>query len=163
MNIFGTPEFWVAVSFVGFIAVLLYYGVPGKIGAFLDQRAEQIRAELEEARRLRDEAQAILADYERKQRDAEKEAEDIVRLARTEAEAMAEETRRNLTESLERRARLAEEKIARAEEQALAEVRSAAVDVAIGAAERLIQHKLSDKAAARLVDDSIKDLKGKLN
>ncbi len=163
MDFVGEPEFWVAIAFFGFVALLIYYRVPSMIGAALDKRAETIRAELEEARKLRDEAQAILADYERKQRDAEKEAQDIVRLARTEAEAFAEEMRKSVNESLARRGRIAEEKIARAEEQALAEVRSTAVELAVAAAEQLIQEKLSEQAAAKLVDDSIKGLKGKLN
>jgi len=163
VTLLNTPEFWVAVSLFGFLGVLVYYKVPGIVGAALDKRAEIIRKELEEARRLRDEAQAILADYERKQRDAEKEAQDIVRQARSEAEAYAEETRRALGDTLARRTRLAEDKIVRAEDQATAEVRAAAIEAAIAASEQIIRAKLDDKAAAKLIDTSIGGLKGKLN
>jgi F-type H+-transporting ATPase subunit b len=163
MGFLETPEFWVGVSFFGFVGVLIYFNVPRVIAAALDKRAETIRKELEEARRLRDEAQAILADYERKQRDAETEAQDIVRLARSEAEAYAEETRRALEESLARRTRLAEDKIARAEQQATAEVRAAAIEASVAAAEALIRRKLDEPTAAKLVDDGIQGLHGKLN
>ena len=158
-----SPEFWVAVSFVGFIALIVYYRVPKAVSDALDKRADGIRQELEEARRLREEAQGILADYERKQRDAEKEAEEIIELAKRESEALAEETRRTLQESLERRAKLAEQKIARAEEQAVEEVRMKAVDVAIAAARSVIEKKMTPAAAAKLVDQNIRELKGTLN
>ncbi len=158
-----TPEFWVGVSFFGFVALLFYYRVHAKIAEALDQRAADIKAELDEAKRLSEEAQAILADYQRKQRDAEKEAKAIIDLAKTEAEALAEETRVALKDSLERRTRLAEDKIARAEAQAIDEVRATAVEVAVGAAEKLITKKLTAKAASTLIDGSIKDLKTKLN
>ncbi len=157
------PEFWVAVSFFIFVAVVLYYRLPQRIIAALDHRAEQIAAELDEARRLREEAQAILADYERKQRDAEKEASEIINLARREAEIMAEETRKSFEESLERRSRMAHDKIARAEAQALAEVRAKTIEIAVDAAKTLIDKKLTPAAASKLVDKSIGGLKGKLN
>lgn len=163
MAIFNTPEFWVAASFVGFILLLIYFKVPSKVAELLDKRAEAIRAELDEARRLREEAQAILADYQRKQKDAEKEAEQIISLAKTEAEALATETRAKLEESLERRTRLAEDKIARAEQQALDDVRNAAIEVAVTAAEQIIAKKLTPTASAKLIDNSIKGLKSKLN
>lgn len=163
MGIFKTPEFWIAVSFVGFILLLVYYKVPAMVAGLLDERAEKIRNELEEAKRLREEAQAILADYQRKQRDAAKEADEIIRLAKEEAEALAAETRQKMKETLERRTRLAEEKIARAEKQAMAEVRAAAVDVAIASAEQIIDKKMTPAASAKLVNLSIEGLKGKLN
>ena len=141
----------------------MYFKVPGKMGALLDDRADKIRNELDEARRLREEAQAMLAEFERKQRDAEKEAESIITLAKQEAEALAKETREKLKDSLERRGKIAEEKIARAEEQALSEVRSVAVNVAIAAAEQIIESKMTPAASKKLVDQSIKDLKTKLN
>ncbi|MEM8743159.1 MAG: F0F1 ATP synthase subunit B, partial [Pseudomonadota bacterium] len=112
---------------------------------------------------LREEAQGLLAEYERKQRSAEKEAESIITLAKEEAEALAAETRDNLKTTLERRMKLAEEKIARAEEQALNDVRTTAVNVAIAAAEQIIGDKMTPAASKKLVDQSIKDLKGKLN
>jgi F-type H+-transporting ATPase subunit b len=159
----ATPELWVLVSFVLFLALLVYYKIPDRLVKALDDRADRIRAELDEARRLREEAQAILADYQRKQRDAEKEAEDIIALARREAEVFAGESRKGLTESLERRLKLAEEKIARAEEQAIKDIRSKAVDVAVAAAEQLIARELKGKSAESLVDKSIRDVSAKLN
>jgi len=157
------PEFWVAVAFFGFVAIVLYYKLPRQITAALDKRAELIAHELDEARRLREEAQAILADYERKQRDAEKEANEIVALAKREAEILAEEARKKFEESIDRRASMARDKIARAEAQALDDVRTKTIEVAIAAAETLIDKNLMPAAAAKLVDKSITDLKGKLN
>ena len=157
------PTFWVAICFFGFVGLLYYLGVHEKLVSALDKRSDDIRDELEEARRLREEAQAILSDYQRKQREAEETAQDIINQARKEAEAFAHETRQALKESLERRTQLAEDKIARAEAQALAEVRAAAVDVAINATEKLISSNLSKQAAGELIDQSIQDLKDKLN
>ncbi len=158
-----SAEFWVAVAFFGFVALLLYFKIPARVGEALDNRAAEIRRELDEARKLREEAQAILADYRRRQAQAEEEAQGIIDLARREAEALAEETRVSLQEQLERRTRLAEDKIARAEADAVGQVRAQAVELAVEAAERLIAAKLDDKAAARLVDESIADIAKKLN
>jgi F-type H+-transporting ATPase subunit b len=158
-----TAEFWVAVSFVAFALILVYYKVPGLIAKALDDRAESIRKELDEARRLRDEAQALLSDYQTRHRNVGDEAKAIVDQARHEADAFALETRQELKDTLERRTRLAEEKIARAEAQAVDEVRSAAVDMAIAAAERILREKASGAAGAQLIDQSIRDLKGRLN
>lgn len=158
-----TAEFWVAVSFVGFLAILVYYKIPALLAKALDERAAAIRKELDEARRLRDEAQNLLNDYQKKYRNAGLEAESIIEQARGEAEAYAKETRASLAESLERRTRQAEEKIARAEAQAVDEVRAAAVDTALAAAERILREKASGAAGAALIDDSIRGLKGRLN
>jgi F-type H+-transporting ATPase subunit b len=159
----ATPEFWVLVSFVLFIGLLVYVKIPGKVGTMLDERARRIAKELEEARNLRDEAQALLAEYDRKRRDAEKEAEAIIVQAREEAEAFAVETRHKLTETVERRGRLAEEKIAQAEAQAVKEVRAAAADLAIAAARQMIAEEMQGARAAKLVDASIAELKDKLH
>ena len=159
----NNPYFWVLVSFLGFIALLMYYGVPGLIGKALDARANAIKAELDEARRLREEAQALLNDYQSKAKAAEQEAKSIIEQAQREAEALAVESQKSLAESLERRSKLAEDKIARAEAQAVSEVRAAAVDAAVIAAEKIIAGKLSGTAGAGLIDEAIKDLKGKLN
>ena len=160
---FAAPELWVLVSFVLFVALLVYYKIPNKVAEALDNRAGKIHAELEEARRLREEAQTILADYQRKQRDAEKEAEDIIAMARREARFYAEESHKALDESLRRRVKLAEEKIARAEEQAVQDIRSKSVDAAVAAAGMLIARELKGKSAEDLVDKSIKDVAAKLN
>lgn len=158
-----TAEFWVAVSFVGFLAILIYYKIPALLAKALDERAAAIRKELDEARRLRDEAQNLLNDYQKKYRNAGLEAESIIEQARGEAQAYAKETRASLAELLERRTRQAEEKIARAEAQAVDEVRAAAVDTALAAAERILREKASGAAGAALIDDSIRGLKGRLN
>lgn len=157
------PTFWTAIAFAGFIAVLLYFKLPAVIGKTLDDRADVIRAELDEARSLREQAQTVLADYERKQRQAEKEAENIITQAKAEAERLAEETRKKLEETLERRLKLAEEKIGQAEIQALKEVRIQAAEIAIAAAGVIISKELTTKDASALVDANIKELKKTLN
>lgn len=157
------PVFWVMIAFVGFIALLIYYRVPGAVGKALDNRATAIRADLDEARRLRDEAQALLADYQRKSREAEQETKTILDQAKREGEALAAETRKNLQESVERRTKLAEEKIERAEAQALSDVRTAAVESAIAAAEKILKSRVTGATADALIENGIRDLDGKLN
>jgi F-type H+-transporting ATPase subunit b len=159
----ATPEFWVLVSFVLFIGLIVYLKVPGKVTAMLDERAERISRELDEARKLREEAQELLADYERKRRDADKEAEAIIAQAREEAEAFAVETRQKLVEMVERRGHMAEEKIAQAEAQAVKEVRAAAAELAIAAATRIISDEVQGARADQLVAASIADLKDRLH
>jgi F-type H+-transporting ATPase subunit b len=156
-------EFWVAIAFLVFVAVMLYYKVPGLIAKSLDERAAGIRKELDEARRLREEAQSLLADYQRRHRNAGREAEAIVEQARREAEAYAAETRKALAEAVERRRKLAEDKIARAEAQAVEDVRAAAVDMAVAAAEKILREKAAGAGGAQLIDDSIRTLKTRLN
>ena len=156
-------EFWVFIAFVAFFLVVLYYKVPAMITKVLDERAEAIRKELDEARRLREEAQALLADYQKKHRAAGQEAEDIVKQALHEAEAFAHETRDGLKDTLERRTKQAEDKIARAEAQAVDEVRAAAVDLAMAAAEKILREKAAGAAGAQLIDEGIRGMKGKLN
>ena len=158
-----SAEFWVYLSFFVFLGVLIYFKVPGMIAGMLDKRADAIREELDEARRLREEAQSVLAEYERKQRDAEQEAAEIIALAKKEAKALAAETRERLKETLERRTKIAEEKIARAEEQASNEVRSMAVDVAIDVARNIIDKKMTPAASTKLIDKNIDELKTRLN
>ena len=157
------PEYWVLAAFIIFVTMMWRAGVPGLIAKSLDGRAEAIRTELDEARRLREEAQALLADYQKKQREAESEAKAIIDSAKREAETLAADTRRWLAEQLERRTKLAEEKIARAEAQAVSEVRATAVDGALAASAKILAAKASGATAASLVDASIADLKSKLN
>jgi F-type H+-transporting ATPase subunit b len=156
-------EFWVMIAFVIFLAIAVYYKVPGLITSGLDARAEAIRKELDEARRLREEAQHLLADYQRKSREAEEEAKIIVDQAKNEAEAIAAETRKSLAEQVARSTKVAADKIARAEAQAVSEVRAAAVDAAVGAAENILKSRVTGDTAARLADESISSLKGKLS
>lgn len=158
-----TAEFWVGLAFVAFVLILFYYKVPALLAKSLDDRAEAIRKELDEARRLREEAQTLLSNYQKKHRDAGKEADAIIEQAKREAETFARETRASLKETLERRTRMAEDKIARAEAQAVDEVRAAAVERAIAAAEKLLREKAQGAGGAALIDQGIRDLKGRLN
>jgi F-type H+-transporting ATPase subunit b len=163
MELLQEPEFWVAVGFVVVVGLLLYVGAPKMIGTLLDARAAAIRAELDEARRLRDEASALLADYKRKAAGAEAEAEAIVVEARAEAERFAVESRTALKQLIERRSLAAEEKIAQAEAAAVAEIRRLAADAAATAAEKLILARLDEKRSAALIADGIKGLSNRLN
>ena len=163
MEFITEPEFWVAVSFFIFLGVVFYFGVHKKIASALDARSAAIAAELAEARRLRDEAEKVLAEYRRREGEAEKEAESIIALAAKEAEMLATETRKSVKEHFDRRMKLAEEKIARAEADAVREVRSVAVDAAVAAAQSLIAKNLTPDGAEKLVSESIDNLKSKLN
>ena len=163
MEFIYEPEFWVAVSFFIFVGVLVYFGVYKKIASLLDTRALLISKELEEARRLREEAEKVLADYRRKLGDVETEVDNITALAAKQAETLTAETRQSLKEYFDRRIKLAEEKIARAEMEAVRELRSDAVEIAIAAAQKLIAAKLTPDRAKKLVSESIKALKSKLN
>jgi F-type H+-transporting ATPase subunit b len=157
------PTFWVAVAMAVLIGLMIRAKVPGMITQALDDRAAAIKTEIAEAKRLREEAEKLLADYKRKKSEAESEAKAIIDNARREAEAMAAETRTQLQESLARRTKMAEEKIARAEAQAVADVRGAVVDLATSAAEKMLAEKASGAAGASLVDQSIRELKSRLN
>ncbi|MEH6726671.1 MAG: F0F1 ATP synthase subunit B [Hyphomicrobiales bacterium] len=155
--------FWALVGLILFLALIIYVKVPGKIAEGLDKRSNDIRTELEEARRLREEAQALLAEYQRKQREAEREAEDIIGQAQREAKAMAKEAKAKLEAYVTRRQKQAEDKISQAEAQAVQDVRTRSVDVAIQAAEAIITDKVSGKVADELIGKSIKDVAAKLN
>lgn len=157
------PTFWVGVAFAILLGLMVRAKVPSMVAKALDDRAVSIKSEIEEARRLREEAEKLLADYKRKHAEAENEAKAIIDNARREAEAFAAETRKGLKESIERRAKMAEDKIARAEAQAVGEVRGTAVELAVAAAERLLGEKTAGTGGAGLVDQSIRDLKGRLN
>lgn len=163
MGFLYDPEFWIAVSFFLFLGLLLYFQLHTRIAKALDHRAELIRKELDEARRLREEAEQVLADYRRKQGEVSGEVDAIVRLASEEAESLAAETRRQIKEHFERRTKLAEDKIGRAETEALREVRAAAAEAALAAAQSVIAKKLTPEAASKLISDSIDALKNKLN
>ncbi|MGD9669144.1 MAG: F0F1 ATP synthase subunit B [Hyphomicrobiaceae bacterium] len=160
---YGTPEFWVLVAFLLFFGIVFYLKVPAQLASSLDARAEAIKKELDDARLLREEAQALLADYQKKSREAEEEAKSIIDQARREAESLAQETEKQLAESVARRSKMAEEKIARAEAQALAEVRGSAVDAALKAAEKILAGTVTGAKADELIKQSLADIKGKLN
>jgi F-type H+-transporting ATPase subunit b len=156
MEFIYEAEFWVAVSFFIFIGVLVYLGIHKKVASALDARALLISKELEEARRLREEAQKLLADYRRKLGDVVTEVDNIIALGAKEAETLAAEARQSLKEHVDRRIKLAEEKIARAEMEAVRELRNDAVDLAIAAAQNLIAAKLTPDRAQKLVAESTK-------
>ncbi|MCH9808810.1 MAG: F0F1 ATP synthase subunit B [Alphaproteobacteria bacterium] len=162
-DIINNPEYWVLLSFLIFVGLLLYMGVPGLMAKGLDDRAERIRHELDEARRLREEAQALLTEYQKKAREAEDEAKGIIDQARKDAEVMEKETEVKLQESLARRTKLAEEKIARAEAQAVSEVKASAIDAAVAASEKIVSSKVSGDKAGNLIEQSIKSLGNRLN
>lgn len=156
-------EGWVYIALLAFFLIVMYFKVPAVITKSLDDRAANIKSELDEARRLKEESQALLAEYQRKRNEADAEAAEIVSQAKREAEAYAQETRAALAETLERRTKLAEDKIARAEEQAAAEVKSVAVNVAVAAAENLMRGKVAGSKGADLIGAGISELKSKLN
>lgn len=155
--------FWVGISLLMFLGFLVYMKVPGMVVSALDARAKKIQEELDNARKLREDAQALLAQYQRRQRAAEQEAEEIVALARADAQRMAEEARVTLATQMERRIKLAEDKITQAEAQALDEVRRTAAEVAVAAARKLIAERLSAEEGARLIDAGIEEMGAKLH
>jgi F-type H+-transporting ATPase subunit b len=156
-------EFWVAVAFVGFIGGLIYLGVHEMMVKYIDQRRDRIKAELDEALRLKEEAQALLAQYQRKQRAAEQEAAGIIAGATAEAERMMAEAKTKMEEFIARRSKMAETKIAQAEAQALADVRAAAAEAAVTAAEKILTQVVKGEVADRLIVKGVDDLKTKLN
>ncbi len=157
------PEFWVAVGFVIFVAVLIYVGVPKMMTKALDDRAKRVQDELNEARRLKEEAQKLLAEYQAKQRQADEEAAAIVAGAKAEAERFAAEAKVKMEEFVARRSKMAETKIAQAEAQAVADVRAAAAEAAVSAAEKILTDSVKGKVADDLLARGIGDVKTKLN
>ena len=160
---FFEAETWVAIGFVVFVAMLLSIGVHRTIGKALDDRSARIKAELDEARKLRDEAAALLAEYQRKRREAEGEAQEIVSGAKAEAERLAVEAKARIEEFVSRRTKMAETKIAQAEAQAAADVRAAAAEAAVAAAEKILRQETKGELASRLIARGIDDVGKKLN
>lgn len=159
----GNTNFIVTLGFILFILVLFYFKVPGMIGKMLDQRAEGIKNELDEARALRDEAQAILASYERKQKEVQEQADRIVEAARKDAEAAAAQAKEDLAKSVARRLAAAEDQITSAQSAAERDVRDAAVSIAINAARDVIAKQLTAAEANKLIDAAITDVETKLH
>ena len=157
------PETWVALAFIVFVAGLGYLGVHRMIAKSLDERSGRIKAELDEARKLKEEAAQLLADYQRKRQEAEGEAQQIIAGAKAEAERLAAEAKTKIEEFVARRTKMAETKIAQAEAQATAHVRSAAADAAVAAAEKILTQETKGKLASELVAKGIEDLRSKLN
>ncbi|HVW75411.1 MAG TPA: ATP F0F1 synthase subunit B [Rhizomicrobium sp.] len=163
MEMLHDPEFWVATGFVLVLLLLVWKGVPGMVGKLLDRRAQMISAELEEAKRLRAEAAALLADYQKRAAGAEAEARSIVEAAAAEAAQFQKDARAALEAQIERRAAAARDKIAQAEAHALNEIRGLAADAAVNAAQKLITARLDAERASGMIADSIKGLGDKLN
>lgn len=156
-------NFIVLLAFIVFVFVLLIAKVPAKIGGMLDARAAAIKAELAEARALRDEAQGILASYEQKQKEVLAQADQIVTAAKAEAMAAAAQAKEDLKVSIARRLAAAEERIASAETGAIREVRERAVDVAIAAASEVLSRQMSASSAAASIDAAIDQVGAKLH
>ena len=157
------PTFWVAVGTVLFILLLLYQGVPKLVGKMLDDRAAGIKSELDEAKRLREEAEVLLKQYRAKTANAEQEAKAIVDAAKESAERMTSDLRLQLQQQIERRGKVAEQKIAQAEAEAIAEVRAAATAAATTAAASVIGKGMTEAKGDDLIDSAIRDLRTKLH
>ncbi|WP_414475962.1 ATP F0F1 synthase subunit B [Microvirga sp. M2] len=157
-----SAEFWVAVAFFIFWGIMFYYGVPGKVLNQLDSRGKRIADELAEAKRLREDAEKLLREFESKRAAAEREAADIVSAAKDEAERLAREAQEKMADFVKRRTATAEAKIAQAEAQASAEVRAAAVDAAVKASERVLREEITGSTAASLVSQGLNDVRTKL-
>lgn len=156
-------DFIVLLAFLLFVGVLVYLKVPGKVGEMLDNRADTIKTELEEARALREEAQSLLASYERKQKEVQEQADRIVADAKAEAEAAAEQAKADIATSVARRLASAEEQINAAQASAVKEVRDSAINVAVKAAREVIAKQMTAAEANKLIDESIKTVDAKLH
>ncbi|SFB07388.1 F-type H+-transporting ATPase subunit b [Poseidonocella pacifica] len=159
----NNTDFIVLLGFLLFVVVLIYFKVPGLLMGMLDKRADGIRSELDAARALREEAQSLLASYERKQKDVQEQADRIVAGARDEAKAAAVQAQKDLKASIARRLAAAEEQIHAAEAGAVREVRDQAITVAIAAAREVIAKQMTSQDSDRLIDDSIAQVDAKLH
>ncbi|TPL02807.1 MULTISPECIES: F0F1 ATP synthase subunit B [unclassified Mesorhizobium] len=163
MDATSLATLWATVALIIFLGAIIYLKVPGMLAKSLDARAAKISAELEEARKLREEAQQLLGQYQQKRKEAEKEAADIVAAAKREAELLASEAAKKTEDYVARRTALAEQKIGQAEREAVSEVRASAVDIAVEAARALLAAKVDVKAGADLFKSALDDVKAKLN
>jgi len=159
----ANTDFVVLLGLLVFIGILVYYKVPSLIGGMLDGRAEGIKSEIEEARKLREDAQTLLASYERKQKDVQDQADRIVASARDEAAAAGAQAREDLAKSVERRMTAAVEQIASAEAAAIKEVRDQAIVIAIAASRDIIGKQMTAAEGNRLIDDGIAQVDAKLH
>lgn len=159
----GNTDFVVLIGFLLFVAIIFYFNVPALLLGMLDKRAAGIKSDLDEARALREEAQSLLASYERKQREVADQAERIVAQAKADAESAAEEGKANLERSIARRMQAAEDQIKSAEDKAVQSVRNRAVEVAIGAAAATIGKQMSASDANKLIDQSIGEVERHLH
>jgi F-type H+-transporting ATPase subunit b len=153
--------FFAFVAFAIFFVVLMFLGVPGMILSALDARSAAIAKELHEARRMREEAEKLLADYQAKRAQAEAEAKTIVETAKEQAAAVAEETRQSMMAAMARREKQVDDRITNAETKAVDEVRAAAAEAAIAAAERMIRERMNDDTQAALIEEGVGEMKRK--
>jgi F-type H+-transporting ATPase subunit b len=160
---FSEPETWVAIAFVILMGVFAYVGVHRTVLKALDNRSERIKAELDEARRLKDEAAKLLSEYKARRATAEHEANDIIASAKAEAERIAAEAKAKMEDFVARRTKTAESKIALAEAQAVADVRSAAADAAVQAAANILSKSVKGDLANDLLTKGIAEVRQKLN
>ena len=160
---FAEPEFWVAVGFVILMGVFVYVGVHRTVLTALDHRSQRIKTELDDARRLKDEAAKLLAEYQARRASAEREAQDIIASAQAEAERIASEAKAKLEDFVTRRTKTAESKIALAEAQAIADVRSAAANAAVTAASSILSQSVKGSVADDLLAKGITEVREKLN
>ncbi len=160
---FAQPETWVAIAFVILMALFAWLGVHRTVLKALDHRAQRIKAELDDAKRLKDEAAKLLADYQARRASAEREAQEIITNARAEAERIAAEAKTRMEDFVVRRTKTAENKIAMAEAQALADVRAAAAEAAIAAASTALSQSVKGSVADDLLAKGIAEVKAKLN
>ena len=156
-------DFVVWIAFLIFVGILLYYKVPSLVGGMLDKRAESIKAELDEAKALREEAQSLLASYERKQKEVQEQADRIVASAKEEATNAAAAAKDDIARSITRRLAAAEDQIASAQADAVKDVRDQAIVVAVGAAKDVIAKQLDANAAGSLIDEAIATVGEKLH
>jgi F-type H+-transporting ATPase subunit b len=163
MVMFAEPEFWVAVAFLILMGVFAYLGVHRTVIKTLDHRRDRIKAELDDARRLKDEAAKLLAEYKARHASAEREAQDIIAGAQAEAGRIASEAKTKMEDFVARRTKTAEGKIALAEAQALAEVRAAAADAAVAAASTILSTSVKGEIADGLLAKGIAEVRQKLN
>jgi F-type H+-transporting ATPase subunit b len=160
---FEEPETWVAIAFVVLMGVFAYFGVHRTVLKALDNRSARIKAELDDARRLKDEAATVLAESKNRRASAEREAEEIITLAKAEAERIAGEAKTKMEDFVARRTKTAESKIALAEAQALADVRAAAADAAVQAASTILSKSVKGEVADDLLAKGIAEVRQKLN
>jgi F-type H+-transporting ATPase subunit b len=160
---FAEPETWVAFAFVILMGVFAYVGVHRTVLKALDNRSERIKAELDDARRLKDEAAKVLADYKARRATAEQEANEIIANAKAEAERIAGEAKAKMEDFVARRTKTAESKIALAEAQALADVRAAAADAAVQAASSILTKSVKGDLADSMLAKGIAEVRQKLN
>ena len=160
---FEEPETWVAIAFIILMGLFGYLGVHHTVLKALDNRSARIKGELDDARRLKEEAAKVLEEYKARRASAEREAEDIITTARTEAERIATEAKAKMEDFVARRTKTAENKIALAEAQALADVRAAAAEAAVAAAANIMSQSVKGQVADELLAKGIAEVKQKLN